>query len=330
MGIQKSASTLQDFAYYQIISNEGACDLCAAHGGAIYPVAYADNQDYYPPFHPNCKCVAQGYYVQNPHFHPTDSGNLTIDPWKREIEFWLGIMFGGLSPEQQARTLMNYYDITDYTTEEIVRILASISGIMHIGRRMEAFRFRLQYKGAIPAVTVNGWLHLYESPTVSSKGRIVEMPDDFPRDDWAAFEGRSVINPWAEYMIEQSGSKAIVIIGGKGEVTDDEGRYWVALGPNVMNPNHKPGEKVTLEEMKYGSKVDVALRDSSGNLYYVPTIVGDVKNHTYPNGIYQTGYAYPDGQEYVYSALKAPIEFIGAVLEEELGNYEIDSIIVYD
>jgi hypothetical protein len=98
-----------------------------------------------------------------------------------------------------------------------------------------------------------------------------------------------------------------------------------------MNPKHQPSEEISLEEMKYGTKIDVVLRDSDGNIYYLPCVVGDVKAHTWPNGVLQTGNAFPNGADpHPYPRADAPIEFIGAVLPAGLSGYEIVNITVYD
>ncbi|WRS27188.1 phage minor head protein [Oscillospiraceae bacterium MB08-C2-2] len=49
------------FIYYQVISNQGACEKCEGHEGAIYPVRDAQASGNLPPFHPNCKCAIQGF-----------------------------------------------------------------------------------------------------------------------------------------------------------------------------------------------------------------------------------------------------------------------------
>lgn len=64
-----------------------------------------------------------------------------------------------------------------------------------------------------------------------------------------------------------------------------------------MNPNHLGTQAITAEEMKYQSKIDIVLKNSSGTVYYVYAAVGDCKAHTYPTGIIQTGNAFPNGTD---------------------------------
>lgn len=59
--------------------------------------------------------------------------------------------------------------------------------------------------------------------------------------------------------------------------------------------------------------------------------MGECKAHTYPNGIYQTGRAFPDGGDYHPSNVDGSvIEFIGNPPIAGLQEYEIEGIIVYD
>lgn len=175
---------------------------------------------------------------------------------------------------------------------------------------------------------INGWLQLYDGSSVENDGRIVAIPDEAVANKWAMKENLEQINPYALKEIEGEND---VIIGEYGELIDKEGRYWVAVGPKVMNENHKADESCTASEMLYGTKMDVVVCDSKGNEYYIPCIVGDCKNHTYPNGIYQTGYSFPNGEEYASDNVDDSIvEFCGKGPIVGLSDYSIEKIIVYD
>lgn len=178
--------------------------------------------------------------------------------------------------------------------------------------------------GQTTRVTVNGWLFLHTEPSIS--GRTVNMPEGCDPDTWYAFEGRSKINSLAQDIIANTNK---VIKGSKGELYDKNGRYWVAVGPKVMNPNHSNDKPSMAEEMNYGSKIEAKLKHTSGKIYYLRAVVGDCKNHTYPNGIYQTGRSFPNGEEnYPEHADGSVIEFIGAALSKGLNQFSIESIIV--
>jgi len=262
--------------------------------------------------------------------------NPNYDPWKSEIILWLDIMYGDGSIEEKAQKLLNFYKLTEFSVQSIIEILLMTKNITNISRYMESFfeNFENYYKivrNPNEYITINDWLNLYNNPTVPIKSRIVEMPDinGWNPYNWYAFEGLSDINWVARHVIGEA--NVHVIIGNKGELTDNEGRYWIAVGPNVMNPSHQPSEKISPEEMKYGSKVDVVLRHDDGTNYYLPCVIGDVKAHTWPNGILQTGYAFPNGTDpHPIEKPQAPIEFIGATLSAGLIDFEIVHIIVYD
>ena len=200
--------------------------------------------------------------------------------------------------------------------------------------------FRISWNGNEKVATldnvlvINEWLRLYTNPTVPIKGRIVDIPADAVKYSWAMVEDRKQINPWAKIIIENNGVAVVEHVGDHGELVDgigDNSRYWVAVGPKVMNPDHKPEENVIAEKMKYGTKLDAVIEDNMGNIYYIPCIVGDIKEHTFPNGIYQTGYKYPNGTEFKPGNVDGSIiEFMGTASIDTLTQYDIVQIIVYE
>lgn len=174
----------------------------------------------------------------------------------------------------------------------------------------------------------NGWLQLYDGPTVDQDGRQVTMPSGNNPNKWAMREGLDTINRYARQAIEGSNT---VVQGPNGELLDSEGRYWVAVGPNVMNPDHQGSQACSAAEMKYGTKIDVIVTDGNGNKYYIPCVVGDCKAHTYPNGVYQTGDAFPNGTDsHPQNNDGSVIEFCGKGSISGFGDYAIESIVVYD
>jgi hypothetical protein len=140
-------------------------------------------------------------------------------------------------------------------------------------------------------------------------------------------ENRPRVLCWARKVI---GSKNVVKRLSKNVLVDKNGRYWVAVGPNVMNPNHKPSQGITCTEMKYGTKIDVVLKDKKGIKWYLQCVVGDVKAHTYLTGIVQTGYTFPNGKYYVGGTGANEIEFCGcqSSMFGGFSDYSIESIIV--
>lgn len=86
-------------------------------------------------------------------------------------------------------------------------------------------------------------------------------------------------------------------------------------------------------------KVDSAEIKKGKQKFYIHCVAGDTKEHTYPNGKFQTDVSYEDVYDGVVPTSKvgksntpAAIEFIGDVRRKnsELNTYKIIKIIVYD
>ncbi|MBD5552550.1 MAG: hypothetical protein HDQ96_15515 [Lachnospiraceae bacterium] len=218
-------------------------------------------------------------------------------------------------------------------------------------------------EGIVPKYkTYDGWLDLYDVPTVGRGGSIVEMPEDRPRGkntSWKSEESAylSVSEELGliPYVNENGYRKFIekdlqpyVDSLGILRVNDENGisRYCVAVGPRVMDSDYNTvGSIISPETMKYGTKLDIILRDSDFNVYYVPAVVADTKAHTLGieylndktigNGIYQTGVSWATGEDVASTnADAAVIEFMRdySKVDEHLmrtPEFDILSIIVY-
>ena len=133
-------------------------------------------------------------------------------------------------------------------------------------------------------------------------------------------------------------------MGSNGECTDENGYYWVAVGPKVLYPDFPntstPGGEPNRPIYGEGT-IDVEVT-RNGNSYYIRCVVGDIKGHTWSNGYIQTWKGYPDGELWE----DAPEEYEGVVPVEfiidknlnysayqqhliSLGNYCIKSIAFY-
>lgn len=193
------------------------------------------------------------------------------------------------------------------------------------------------------------WLKMYTKQT-GSGGRTVSMPtvasftgsDGYTykftnKNNWYAYENpySTKINPNAVTRIKAvTGSDPVINTGTGGEYINANGDYWIAVGPNVVNPNHKSDAVITPEEMYAKGRLDVVVQDADGTKYYIPAVVGDAKNHTWSNGIIQTFKKYPNG---AFESAKGNFnglvcaEFIGAVGDKLAGlsNFSIVNIIFY-
>lgn len=190
-------------------------------------------------------------------------------------------------------------------------------------------------------MVINDWLILYTNPTVLDIGRHVLKHPDAKTYDWGMEEELKGSVP-EQGMLTANSRVAITEAGGNPEVymtsnnlyTDAEGRYWVAVGPNVMNPNHRVDEKISVDEMKYGTKIDIVVLDETTNItYYIPAVVGDVKNHSSPDGLYQTGVPFSSSGTTVVGD-GSTVEFMGYDIVEKsvnlTNNYKLIEMIVYD
>lgn len=186
-----------------------------------------------------------------------------------------------------------------------------------------------------PAITID-WLRLYSKPTVSSSGRHVLKHPDAKVHDWAMPEElKEKISDNSLTSNSRSVTGLTPINAGNNCYMDDEGRYWVAVGPNVMNPNYKNTSTVTYNDMKFGTKLDIhVVGQHDGIDYYIPAVVGDVKNNTYPDGLYQTGVKLVTKTPSPNNADGSTVEFMSyGILDSSVNitnNYKLIEVIVYD
>ena len=202
-------------------------------------------------------------------------------------------------------------------------------------------------------IILDGWLTLYTEPTVSVDGREVLKHPNAANYDWAMPE--DLINHSEDWFETESPVKKEISRYGDFEVqmisnnlyTDYEGRYWVAVGPNVMTPEHskeKVNHPIPVKDMCYGTKIDIVVLNEEENIFYdIPAVVGDAKEHSYPDGLYQTGIPFDSSRPVSTSKNKNTVEFIGYQITRKIyedgnekstinitNNYRLIKIIVYD
>ena len=103
------------------------------------------------------------------------------------------------------------------------------------------------------------------------------------------------------------------------ELIDEEGCYWIALGPRRINLSYSDdgdlrvggkGNK-RLEMRKYA---DVVIKRGAGPEVYLYCRIGEVRAHTWldkgnkENGLSQTGYPYPNNASGKNQLRKVPME----------------------
>ena len=206
-------------------------------------------------------------------------------------------------------------------------------------------------RGEYITAGVGGWLKLYKKPTSSKVGRTVTIPtvvNDVDsaghtcqfknRNYWYAYEPaypNGGINPYAADQIKSTTKKSPVVnVGTNGELTDENGNYWMAVGPKIPYPSQSSSARILPKNMYGLGKLDVVVQDADGIPYYIPGVIGDIKEHTWSNGVIQTFRQYPDGtRANAYGAFNGTVcaEFIGNLGGKlvGLGAYSVVKIIFY-
>ena len=156
---------------------------------------------------------------------------------------------------------------------------------------------------------VDGWLKIYKEETIPSMGRFVPKHGDANTWDWAMPEELSAEQTedwfqnesWASKDIKGKGGNFVVNKTSNNLYVDAEERYWVAVGPNVVNPSyiHESNEKsVGASKVYYGTKMDVLVEEQhTGERYYIRIVNGDTKEHSAPEGLFQTGVPFQKSRE---------------------------------
>ena len=94
----------------------------------------------------------------------------------------------------------------------------------------------------------------------------------------------------------------------------------------------------------YEPEIDIVVLDETTNTkYYIPAVIGDAKEHSAPDGLYQTGVPFNSDRATVNPILdKNTVEFIGYDITQNVvngqskssvnitNNYKLIEIIVYD
>ena len=212
-------------------------------------------------------------------------------------------------------------------------------------------------------IQISSWLIAYKGEPTRMGGVEIDIKteereklkeNNLKRDgisgvDWYSYEEyitkdmKLTINKYAAEQYESMGGIISEEPDDNGAFTN-KGRYWVAVGPEILSPgyNEKPEEEQTISEnqFKYGTEIDVVLQNSKDKSeVYIECIIGDVKAHTYPDGVFQTGDVYPncsnkdDGSSHRNGSY---IEFINApklgddYINGNMSDYVVVDIIVYE
>ena len=128
-----------------------------------------------------------------------------------------------------------------------------------------------------------------------------------------------------------------VVEGAYGELIDDAGRQYIYIGPRVLNPDYPDAGKLGSEEFKFGTKIDIKLKDKeTGEESYLYASVGGIRGHTYGEigqGIIHSGVPYPNSINAAQGNADAnysTVEFMRTSEGTGLSDYIIVELYVYD
>lgn len=195
-------------------------------------------------------------------------------------------------------------------------------------------------------VEIAPWLIGYKGKPDGVGGKIVTydakernaLRDINEKIDWYSYEEQSGKNEnCAPYLEGQEFKKK-----WGGVLIDENYRYWITLGPKVFYPDYSDDGKLLADEFAeyIGCRVDVVLQhmeNKSEYVYLECVWSGNIKAHTYNNGIVQAGEPYPQSD----SAKKEPykkdyvdgsiVEFTGMEPESngDMSKYIVDYLIIY-
>ena len=118
-----------------------------------------------------------------------------------------------------------------------------------------------------PSKTIE-WLRLYEDPTVLTPGRVKAKHPNADRKDWAMSEDLKLHKGMKKGMLPEI-IRTILVGTGSNQTTsisnnlytDDEGRYWVAVGPNIMSPGYNGSHAIDDSVLHLGTKIDIVVID---------------------------------------------------------------------
>jgi len=207
-------------------------------------------------------------------------------------------------------------------------------------------------QGPGQSVQISNWLTGYTIPSQSG-GRdayAANLPSIF--EDWYAYEKLAGIGKWT--LMEYP--NLIATPGSDGELLDENGYYWIAVGPRIINKQYDDNGNLTVRKnhnaqniLVMGKYADVVLEHiSTVDTVYLYCRIGDIKAHTWigkgdsQNGLSQTGVPYPNNASGeaadLNSADGSTVEFMGHPTYKSNGDpdngdmskYRLLKIIVHD
>lgn len=258
----------------------------------------------------SCNCEVSKYDILP---HPTKLSETEEDTGKGKYR-----CFPILDREwiAQAKDSSNYIVESDETLLELLEksavLICQYGGMITIEEVEE--KEEEEEEEVRTTIRIAPWLRAYPGEPTRGGGTSIDLQEEARKElkkvnskaDWYAYEGK--INQYVDDQYEAAGKIdeyhpiETVKDGYINQVND---RYWVAVGPEILCQNynnmHSATEQTLSEnQFKYGTEIDVVLqwtskenREDFPEIVYIECIVGDVKGHTYPDGVFHTGKPYP-------------------------------------
>ncbi len=146
-----------------------------------------------------------------------------------------------------------------------------------------------------------GYYMLYDGPTVDSIGEEHKFSDiysgssEYLTGALQGYGGSAGLNTEAgtKYEGAEDFSPRYGVLPHNGIM-----RHTIALGPTLQNPNFTLNSEggIKADEMIYAACVDVTI-EFEGKTYYIPAVIVDSKEHSAPDGLYQTNVTFANKEE---------------------------------
>lgn len=179
-------------------------------------------------------------------------------------------------PKLQGAGAVKIHEIAGQIRGGAIPRYVNQSALQNLSKRIVEVAQRVNEQGIV-SFAINEWL---ESYNVSSgcNGRVVAIPEE-RRLNWYAFEGSVGVNALKNKAEDLD---ITVIESQSGAVINEEGRYWICVGPRVLDADYPDAGRLWGDEFTYGTSVDVKIRNTqTGDISYIYAVVGDIRAHTY-------------------------------------------------
>lgn len=153
------------------------------------------------------------------------------------------------------------------------------SALQNLGKRIVEVAQRVNEQGIV-SFAINEWL---ESYNVSSgcNGRVVAIPEE-RRLNWYAFEGSVGVNALKNKAVDLD---ITVIESQSGAVINEEGRYWICVGPRVLDAEYDADKNLLLQFVNNEIPL-IENREKKIHILYLEELLKEYTSRTEASGYY--------------------------------------------